>query len=108
MTSSNFRRKKRKNYFFNLFPKVFTQISRESTCSMKKLIPHPRSTHVAYLLWTLLHKKLEIYENMITITFFHVFLIFHVVGSIESLQNGYSLDEELNFASNEYSHSKFE
>ena len=41
-------------------------------------------------------------------TFFHVFLIFHVAGSIESMQHGYSLDEELNFASNEYSRSKFE
>ena len=39
---------------------------------------------------------------------FHVFLIFHVEGSIESIQHGYSLDEELNFASNEYSRSKFE
>ena len=34
---------------------------------------------------------------------FHVFLIFRVAGSIESMQHGYSLDEELNFASNEYS-----
>jgi len=39
---------------------------------------------------------------------FHVFLIFHIVGSIESMQHGYFLDEELNFASKEYSHSKFE
>ena len=37
-----------------------------------------------------------------------VFLIFRVVGSIESMQHGYSLDEEFNFASNEYSHLKFE
>ena len=47
-------------------------------------------------------------KNVITITFFHVFLIFRVVGSIESMQHGYSLDEESNFASNEYSRSKFE
>ena len=47
-------------------------------------------------------------KNMITITFFHVFIIFHIVGSIESMQHGYSLDEELNFASNEYSHLKFD
>ena len=39
---------------------------------------------------------------------FYVFLIFRVVGPIESMQHGYSLDEELNFASNEYSRSKFE
>ena len=39
---------------------------------------------------------------------FHVFLNFHVAGSIKSMQHGYSLDRELNFASNEYSHLKFE
>ena len=36
-------------------------------------------------------------KNMIAITIFHVFLIFRVVGSIESMQHGYSLDEELNY-----------
>ena len=39
---------------------------------------------------------------------FHVFLIFRVVGPIKGMQHGYSLDEELNFSSNEYFHSKFE
>ena len=39
---------------------------------------------------------------------FQVFLIFRVAGPIESMQHGYSFDEELNFASNEYSCSKFE
>ena len=47
-------------------------------------------------------------ENMIPIKFFHVFLIFHLVGSIEIMKHGHSLDEELNFGSNEYSCSKFE
>ena len=47
-------------------------------------------------------------KNVIAIMFFHVFLIFHVAGSIQSMQHGYSLDEELNFSSNEYSHLKFE
>ena len=32
---------------------------------------------------------------------FHVFLIFRVVRPIESIQHVYSLDEELNLASNE-------
>jgi len=40
-------------------------------------------------------------KNVIAITIFHVFLNFHVVGSTKSMQHGYSLDEELNFASNE-------
>ena len=39
---------------------------------------------------------------------FHVFLIFGVVGSIKSMQCGYSLDAELNSASNELSRSEFE
>ena len=39
---------------------------------------------------------------------FHVFLIFRVAGSIQSMKHGYSLEEELNFSSNEYSRSKFE
>ena len=30
---------------------------------MKNLIPHPRSTHVAYFQWTLLHEKWEIHEK---------------------------------------------
>ena len=39
---------------------------------------------------------------------FHVFLIFHVAGSIESMEHVYTLDEESNFASNECCHSKCE
>ena len=40
-------------------------------------------------------------KNVIAFKFFHVFLIFHVVGSIKSMKDVYSLDEELNFASNQ-------
>ena len=47
-------------------------------------------------------------KNVIPITFFPAFLIFRVARSIKSMQHGYSLDEELNFASNKYSHSKLE
>jgi len=57
ITSSNFRGKKEKNYFFNLSPYGFTQISRRKIVWMNNLIPHPRSTHVAYSQWTLLHEK---------------------------------------------------
>ena len=39
-------------------------------------------------------------KNVIVIMFFYVFVIFRVVGPIESMQHGYSLDGELNFASN--------
>jgi len=39
---------------------------------------------------------------------FHVFLIFHVVRSIESMQYGYSMDAKSNFASNECFRLKFE
>ena len=47
-------------------------------------------------------------KNVVAITFCHVFLIFHVVDSIETMQHRYSLDEELKFSSNEYSRLKFE
>ena len=67
MTSSNYRGKKEKTTFstsiFNLCPKFFTQISSENTHWMQILIPHPRSTHVAYFWWTLLHEKWEIHEK---------------------------------------------
>ena len=46
-------------------------------------------------------------KNVIAIMFFNVFLIFHVEVSIKIMKHGYSLDEELNFASNEY-YSKIE
>ena len=47
-------------------------------------------------------------KSAIAITFFHVFIIFCVARFIESMQHGYSLDEESNFASNECSRSKFD
>ena len=40
--------------------------------------------------------------------FFQVFLVFGVEGSVKSMQCGYSLDVELNSASNELSRLKFE
>ena len=46
--------------------------------------------------------------NVIANTLFHVFLIFRVIGSIQSMQHGYALDEESNYASNEWFCSKFE
>ena len=67
ITSSNFRGKKEKTTFsthiFNISPKVFTQIWSGIICWMQNLIPHPRSTHVAYFLWILLHEKWEIHEK---------------------------------------------
>ena len=53
-------------------------------------------------------KKEKYMKNVTANTFFDVFLIFHVAWSIKSMQNGYSLDEELKFLSNEYSCFKFE
>ena len=75
---------------------------------MKNLIPHPRSTLVTYFQWTLLHEKFQIHKKCDYNNVFHVFLIFCVAGPIESMQHGYSLDEELKFSSNEYSCLKFE
>ena len=62
------------------------------------------------------YMKKEIHENHDCNHIFHVFLIFRVAGSIifrvagsiKSMQHVYSLDEELNFSSNDYSRLKFE
>ena len=91
-----------------LSPKVFTQISSGSTHWMKNLIPHLRSTNVAYFDRPCYVKNEKYMKKHDYNYIFHVFLIFHVAGSIESMQHGPSLYEELNFASNEYSHPKFE
>ena len=39
----------------------------------------------------------------VIITFFQVFLVFGVAGSVKSMPSGYSLDAEFNSASNELS-----
>ena len=53
-------------------------------------------------------KYLKKRDGDVTITFFQVFLVFGVVGSVKSMQCGYALDAESNSASNELSRSKFE
>ena len=53
-------------------------------------------------------KYLKKYDDDNIITFFQVFLIFWVAGSVKSMKCGYSLDAELNSASNEVSRSEFE
>ena len=47
-------------------------------------------------------KYLKKRDDDIIITFFQVFLVFKVAWSVKSMQCGYSLDVELNSASNEY------
>ena len=47
-------------------------------------------------------------DDDVIITFFQVFLVFWVAEPIKSMPNGYSLDLEFNYASNELSRSKFE
>ena len=53
-------------------------------------------------------KYLKKCDDDIIIMFFQEFLVFGVAGSIKSIQCGYLLDVELNSASNELSHLKFE
>ena len=53
-------------------------------------------------------KYLKKWNDDVIISFFHVFLVFGVVGSIKSMPSGYSLDVEFNSASNKLSRSKFE
>ena len=64
----NFGGRKKKTTFcfriFNISPGVFTQISIERACWMRRLILHPKSTHIAYFWRTPLPKKQEIPEKM--------------------------------------------
>ena len=59
-----------------------------------------------YAVWVLVGCGIKFRIQLIT--FFQVFLVFGVAGSIKSMQCGYSLDAESNSASNELSWSKFE
>ena len=47
-------------------------------------------------------KYLKKRDDDVIVTFFQVFLVFGVEGSIKIMQCGYSLDAKLNSASNEY------
>ena len=53
-------------------------------------------------------KTLKKCNDDVIITFFQVFLVFGVEGSVKSMQCGYLLDAESNSTSNELSRSKFE
>ena len=104
-----------KNYFFvcifDISPCVFTQILIERARWMRNLIPHLMSTHTAYFWWTPLPQKQEMPEKTWWWHHYHIFSdisYFWGRGSIKSMQCGYSLDAELNFASNELSRLKFE
>ena len=49
-------------------------------------------------------KYLKKRDDDVIITFFQVFLVFGVAGSVKSMSSGYLLDGEFNSASNEYPH----
>ena len=53
-------------------------------------------------------KYLKKRDDDVIITFFQVFIIFRVVGSIKSIQCGYYLDSKLNSMSNKISLLEFE
>ena len=96
---------------FDISSYVFTQILSGRARWMRNLISHPTSTHTAYCWRTPLPEKQEIHEKRdddVIITFFHVFLVFGVAGSVKSIQCGYLFDAELNSASNELSRSELE
>ena len=78
---------------------------------MWNLIPHPTipTLHIFDRPRYPKNKKyLKKCDDDVIITFFQVFLVFGVAGSIKIMQCGYLLDVELNSASNELSHLKFE
>ena len=111
---------------FDISACVFTQISIGRARWMHNLIPHPTSTHTAYFWRTPLPQKQKIPEKMWWWQprypknkkylkkcdddhhNFSGISCFWVSGSVKSIQCGYLLDTESNYASNELSRSKFE
>ena len=78
-------------------------------CRIKFCIQRIPNRHTFYgPLYPKNKKYLEKRDDDVIITFFHVFLVFGEVRSIKRMRCGYSLDEKLNYASNELSHSEFE
>ena len=55
---------------------------------MQNLIPHPRSTLVHIFDGPCYITNEKYMKNVIGIMFFHLFLIFRVGGSIESMEHG--------------------
>ena len=53
-------------------------------------------------------KYLKKWNDDVIISFFQVFLVFGVAGTVKSMPSGCSLDAKFNSASNELSRSKFE
>ena len=95
----------KKNYFFvcifDISPRVFySNFDQESSLDAEL-----NSTSNEYPLSIILmglttqKKYLKKCDDDIIIMFFQVFLVFGVEGSIKSMQSGYSLDVEFNFAS---------
>ena len=96
---------------FDISPYVFTQIPSERARWMRNLIPHPTNTTLHTFdrpRYPKNNKYLKKHDDDIIITFFQVFIVFGVAGSIKSMQCGYLLDLELNSTSNELSHTEFE
>ena len=63
---------------------------------------------LTYLPMFLLKFRARELVGYVIVTFFHVFIVFRVVVSVKSMQSRYSLDAELNYASNELSRLEFE
>ena len=116
LTSSNFKGKKTKKLLFQLvfstylFVFLFKFLSRELVgCGIQFLIQRIPTRHIFCGSRSMKNEKYKKTRDAdINITFFHVFLVFCGARSTKSMPSGYSLDEELNSPSNEWSWSKFE
>ena len=92
ITSSNFRGKKRKNYFFNSYFQLNSQIfysNFESEYLLDAKFNYSSKEYQCFILSMELatQKMRNIWKNVISITFSHVFLIFCVARSIKSMQH---------------------
>ena len=97
--------------FSTYLPVIFLKFRSEELvgCEIKLCIQRVPTRHTFNAPHYPQNKKyLKKCDDDIIITFFLVFLVFGVTGSVKSMQCGYSLDVESNSASNELSRSKFE
>ena len=103
-----------KKYFFvrifDISPCFCTQISTERAHWMQKFCIQWVPTWHTFdgPRYTKKKKYRKKWNDDIIISFFQVFLVFGVAGSVKIMPSGYSLDAEFNSESNELSRSKFE
>lgn len=96
--------RRKKLFFQHIFIWIYSNFGRKR---IQNLIPNRRSTHVAYFRWTPVQEKRSIHEKGDYNPIFPCISYFSCSRVNRKYATWCSLDEELNFACNGYSHLKF-